>query len=284
MYVATSASSSSSSSASSTTSSVNASTLPNIAKRGNASRITVRNNAENAAKSAQTTQSRRHSTSSNNPPNLQTLVRSKCWSIAPLWKFVTYELEHQPQPATKPNLPNLPNFAKSSAKLSRSASVRRSSNKHKSISYENDLHAHDLIMATYSSTGKRGPIWSKPHPQQSLKSAVAENYGVPQRQPLQNANNRVVQHHEPQCKVHGYVPTPAQPQNFGMNQGLKFGFGSNESTQAKFGISTINTETSSSNDEWKPLGVLKKPGSYRSHAGLKKVAFLENTELNRSTL
>jgi hypothetical protein len=39
-----------------------------------------------------------------------------------------------------------------------------------------------------------------------------------------------------------------------------------------------------SETEWKPCGVLKKPGSYRSHAGLKKVAFLENTELNRSTL
>ena len=36
--------------------------------------------------------------------------------------------------------------------------------------------------------------------------------------------------------------------------------------------------------EYKPCGVLKKPGSYRSHHGLKKVAFLENTELNRSTL
>ena len=37
-------------------------------------------------------------------------------------------------------------------------------------------------------------------------------------------------------------------------------------------------------EEWKPCGVLKKPGSYRGHASLKKVAFLENTELNRSTL
>ena len=43
---------------------------------------------------------------------------------------------------------------------------------------------------------------------------------------------------------------------------------------------TLNSESS----EFKPCGVLKKPGSYRSHAGLKKVAFLENTELNRSTL
>ena len=37
-------------------------------------------------------------------------------------------------------------------------------------------------------------------------------------------------------------------------------------------------------EEWKPCGVLKKPGTYRGHASLKKVAFLENTELNRSTL
>jgi hypothetical protein len=29
-------------------------------------------------------------------PTLQSLVRTKCWSIAPLWKFVTYELETQP--------------------------------------------------------------------------------------------------------------------------------------------------------------------------------------------
>ena len=30
------------------------------------------------------------------PPTLQSLVKTKCWSIAPLWKFVTYELETQP--------------------------------------------------------------------------------------------------------------------------------------------------------------------------------------------
>ena len=45
-----------------------------------------------------------------------------------------------------------------------------------------------------------------------------------------------------------------------------------------------NASNESEEPEFKPCGVLKKPGSYRGHAGLKKVAFLENTELNRSTL
>ena len=55
-------------------------------------------------------------------------------------------------------------------------------------------------------------------------------------------------------------------------------------------VLTPNNSNSSSGSnvseepEFKPCGVLKKPGSYRAHAGLKKVAFLENTELNRSTL
>ena len=55
---------------------------------------------------------------------------------------------------------------------------------------------------------------------------------------------------------------------------------SNSSSGSIESSNTLNSESS----EFKPCGVLKKPGSYRSHAGLKKVAFLENTELNRSTL
>ena len=55
---------------------------------------------------------------------------------------------------------------------------------------------------------------------------------------------------------------------------------SNSSSGSNDSSNSLNSEGS----EFKPCGVLKKPGSYRSHAGLKKVAFLENTELNRSTL
>ena len=86
---------------------------------------------------------------------------------------------------------------------------------------------------------RKTPVWSKPHPHQSLKL-----------KPLQQANRiipeaQIVATQEPTVPV---VPMP-----------------------------TIDPE-------YKPCGVLKKPGSYRSHHGLKKVAFLENTELNRSTL
>ena len=31
-----------------------------------------------------------------NPTTLQSLVKTKCWGIAPLWKFVSYEVETQP--------------------------------------------------------------------------------------------------------------------------------------------------------------------------------------------
>ena len=69
---------------------------------------------------------------------------------------------------------------------------------------------------------------------------------------------------EQPCKLHHPVLTPNNSNS------------SNGSTES---ANSMNSES-----EWKPCGVLKKPGSYRSHAGLKKVAFLENTELNRSTL
>merc|ERR1711997_805911 len=160
----------------------------------------------------------------------------------------TYELETQPaQPTT------VKNFA-------RTASVRNKPVKHhKSISYENNFYN----MASTNGGHRRGPIWSKPHPHQSLsmstKTVSAGPPEPPPRQPLQLAN-RISTLEQP-CKIHHPVLTPNNSNSSS---------GSNESS---------NSET-----EWKPCGVLKKPGSYRSHAGLKKVAFLENTELNRSTL
>ena len=59
----------------------------------------------------------RRNSEAGNPRTLQSLVRTKCWSIAPLWKFVTYELETAP---IKPREPKnqIPE------KLSRSASFR----------------------------------------------------------------------------------------------------------------------------------------------------------------
>ena len=62
----------------------------------------------------------RRNSEAGNPRTLQSLVRTKCWSIAPLWKFVTYELE------TAPIKPQLPPSSKSQQyeKLSRSASFR----------------------------------------------------------------------------------------------------------------------------------------------------------------
>lgn len=216
MYAASS--SGGSASDSSSTTSLNFETL-----RGTGTQNALPKRAPRNAKS-------RHSMGSSQSTNntLQSLVRTKCWSIAPLWKFVTYELEHQP--------------VKQPQNLSRTASVR--SKKPKSISYENNL-AHDYMMA--NNYGKRAPIWSKPHPGQSLKNPEIL------RQPLQQSN-RI---HDPQCKVHN---------------------------QEIIGTQNSVPENVVSVPEWKPCGVLKKPGSYRSHAGLKKVAFLENTELNRSTL
>ena len=79
---------------------------------------------------------------------LQSLVRTKCWSIAPLWKFVTYELEQGP---TRTN-------------FTRSASVRSGGGHQKKvkISYENDM--------LQNSVPKRR--WSKPHPQQSFSARM----------------------------------------------------------------------------------------------------------------
>ena len=58
----------------------------------------------------------RRNSEAGNPRTLQSLVRTKCWSIAPLWKFVTYELETAP---IKPQNPKV-----NQEKLSRSASFR----------------------------------------------------------------------------------------------------------------------------------------------------------------
>ena len=94
---------------------------------------------------------------------------------------------------------------------------------------------------------RKTPVWSKPHPQQSLK-----------RQPLQPANNRIQLVTEPMVFKHESEPI----------------------IEEQLEVAPMPTI----DPEYKPCGVLKKPGSYRSHHGLKKVAFLENTELNRSTL
>ena len=69
--------------------------------------------------------SRHHTTSQTSKTALQSLVRTKCWSIAPLWKFVTYELEQGP---TRTN-------------FTRSASVRSGGGPQRKvkISYENDM-------------------------------------------------------------------------------------------------------------------------------------------------
>lgn len=105
-------------------------------------------------------------------------------------------------------------------------------------------------------------LWSKPHPHQSLNNMQS-------RQPLQPSNHRnvpIVYEQPPQpCKVHHPVLTST-------------------ASSGSAGSSNESIKASDPVEEWKPCGVLKKPGSYRSHAGLKKVAFLENTELNRSTL
>ena len=94
--------------------------------------------------------------------------------------------------------------------------------------------------------------WSKPHPQQSFSAANSAAGSkstastMTSRQPLKQTNNRPLE------AVIEEKPLIEQPPVV---------------------------------EEWKPCGVLKKPGSYRmANASLKKVAFLENTELNRSTL
>ena len=71
--------------------------------------------------------------------------------------------------------------------FSRSASVRGTNKKNKSISYENNFYD----MASSNGGQRRGPIWSKPHPHQSLSNAKISVSGPPEpppRQPLQLAN------------------------------------------------------------------------------------------------
>ena len=173
MYAASSNSSTASSTASSTgsatTSDHRAQPLTDRHNYGTQKTSVQSSNRQRSHKST-----RSHTTST---PTLQSLVRTKCWSIAPLWKFVTYELETQPaQPTT------VKNFA-------RSASVRNKPVKHhKSISYENNFYN----MASTNGGHRRGPIWSKPHPHQSLsmstKTVSAGPPEPPPRQPLQLAN------------------------------------------------------------------------------------------------
>ena len=193
---------------------------------------------------------------------LQSLVRTKCWSIAPLWKFVTYELEQRPNRTPKSN------FARSSSVRNGAGGDRghhhpRDHHQRKvKISYENSLSGSlDMLQNPHHHHGVMPPKrrWSKPHPQQSFAATSAttkshHSFGNTSssnhRQPLKQTNHRpldaVVEEKQPPPVVISVEEPPVE--------------------------------------EWKPCGVLKKPGSYRGHASLKKVAFLENTELNRSTL
>ena len=194
---------------------------------------------------------------------LQSLVRTKCWSIAPLWKFVTYELEQRPNRTPKSN------FARSSSVRNGAGGDRghhhpRDHHQRKvKISYENSLSGSlDMLQNPHHHHHHHGVMppkrrWSKPHPQQSFAATSAttkshHSFGNSSnhRQPLKQTNHRpldaVVEEKQPPPVVISVEEPPVE--------------------------------------EWKPCGVLKKPGSYRGHASLKKVAFLENTELNRSTL
>ena len=108
------------------------SNMPNAAHRGiiteafsssgsdssESSSSSLTSSRKNSATTATTVVQQRRN--SEGPRTLQSLVRTKCWSIAPLWKFVTYELE------TAPIKPQLPPSSKSQQyeKLSRSASFR----------------------------------------------------------------------------------------------------------------------------------------------------------------
>ena len=105
------------------------SNMPNAAHRGiiteafsssgsdssESSSSSLTSSRKNSATTATTVVQQRRN--SEGPRTLQSLVRTKCWSIAPLWKFVTYELETAP---IKPREPKnqIPE------KLSRSASFR----------------------------------------------------------------------------------------------------------------------------------------------------------------
>jgi len=279
MYAASSNSSTASSTASSTgsatTSDHRAQPLTDSHNYGTQKTSVQSSNRQRSHKSTRSQYSQHTTSGSSNSghhqsaPTLQSLVRTKCWSIAPLWKFVTYELETQPaQPTSKNNNKN---------HFSRSASVRGNNKKNKqSISYENNFYD----MTSMSNGGhRRGPIWSKPHPHQSLNAKVSVSGGPPEpppRQPLQRLN--AISTLEQPCKVHHPVLTP---NNSNASNGSTES--SNSINMNSMNINSMNMNMGSET-EWKPCGVLKKPGSYRSHAGLKKVAFLENTELNRSTL
>ena len=95
MYAASSNSSTASSTASSTsgTTSDHRGAAPSIGHNNYGTQKTSVPSRQRSHKSTR----RDSTTGSHSAPTLQSLVRTKCWSIAPLWKFVTYELETQPQ-------------------------------------------------------------------------------------------------------------------------------------------------------------------------------------------
>ena len=199
-----------------------------------------------------TTSTSRSTHSGSGGTALQSLVRTKCWSIAPLWKFVTYELEQRPNRTPKPN------FARSASVRNGGGGGHHHHHQRKvKISYENSLSGSLDMLQNPHHHGMMPPKrrWSKPHPQQSFAAtSVAKSHhsltsaASSNRQPLKQTNHR---------------PLDAVVE---------------EKPPAVISVEQPPVE------EWKPCGVLKKPGSYRGHASLKKVAFLENTELNRSTL
>lgn len=82
----------------------------------------------------------RRNSEAGNPRTLQSLVRTKCWSIAPLWKFVTYELETAP---IKPREPKnqIPE------KLSRSASFRPKKQHQKQVKTFSTFLCHNPFFA-----------------------------------------------------------------------------------------------------------------------------------------
>ena len=106
------------------------SNMPNAAHRGSITEAFSSSGSDSSESSSSslttshrkttTVVQQRRNSEAGNPRTLQSLVRTKCWSIAPLWKFVTYELE------TAPIKPQLPPSSKSQQyeKLSRSASFR----------------------------------------------------------------------------------------------------------------------------------------------------------------
>ena len=103
MYAASSNSSTASSTASSTGSATTSDHRAQpLTDRHNYGTQKTSVQSSNRQRSHKSTRSQHTTSGSSNPghhqsaPTLQSLVRTKCWSIAPLWKFVTYELETQP--------------------------------------------------------------------------------------------------------------------------------------------------------------------------------------------